>query len=172
MELRVDTMVGATDRSRGLQATKVLDLLARLTKAPEREAYGKTREFKDGQRFRAGIEGRISVLFRGRGMKRCRSSRAIRAAGRRGCARQQPHEDCGHVDRPIIVTTEEPPDDSLSFSAGRDRNPGRCDHHVVQLTLLEIATKIASEYLANAWRQTSVSPGVIGKLTRHNADAV
>ena len=27
--------------------------------------------FKMGQRFRAGIEGRISVLFRGRGMKRC-----------------------------------------------------------------------------------------------------
>jgi len=26
--------------------------------------------FKSGQRFRAGIEGRISVLFRGRGMKR------------------------------------------------------------------------------------------------------
>src|SRR6202030_2561792 len=26
---------------------------------------------KEGQRFRAGIEGRISVLFRGRGMKRC-----------------------------------------------------------------------------------------------------
>jgi len=41
------------------------------TKAPEREAYEKSREFKDGQRFRAGIEGRISVLFRGRGMKRC-----------------------------------------------------------------------------------------------------
>ena len=40
-------------------------------KAPEREAYKKSREFKDGQRFRAGIEGRISVLFRGRGMKRC-----------------------------------------------------------------------------------------------------
>src|SRR5271167_3533386 len=36
-----------------------------------REAYEKSREFKDGQRFRAGIEGRISVLFRGRGMKRC-----------------------------------------------------------------------------------------------------
>jgi transposase, IS5 family len=41
------------------------------TKAPERAAYEKSREFKDGQRFRAGIEGRISVLFRGRGMKRC-----------------------------------------------------------------------------------------------------
>jgi IS5 family transposase len=27
--------------------------------------------FKKGQCFRAGIEGRISVLFRGRGMKRC-----------------------------------------------------------------------------------------------------
>jgi IS5 family transposase len=40
-------------------------------KPPEREAYEKSREFKHGQRFRAGIEGRISVLFRGRGMKRC-----------------------------------------------------------------------------------------------------
>jgi transposase, IS5 family len=37
----------------------------------EREAYEKSPEFKKGQRFRAGIEGRISVLFRGRGMKRC-----------------------------------------------------------------------------------------------------
>jgi IS5 family transposase len=36
-----------------------------------REAYEKSTVFKDGQRFRAGIEGRISVLFRGRGMKRC-----------------------------------------------------------------------------------------------------
>ena len=40
-------------------------------KTPEREAYEKSRDFKEGQRFRAGIEGRISVLFRGRGMKRC-----------------------------------------------------------------------------------------------------
>src|ERR1700750_3027912 len=36
-----------------------------------REAYEKSTVFKDGQRFRAGIEGRISMLFRGRGMKRC-----------------------------------------------------------------------------------------------------
>ena len=48
------------------------------TKAPEREAYEKSREFKDGQRFRAGIEGRISVLFRGRGMKRCLAERRER----------------------------------------------------------------------------------------------
>ena len=40
-------------------------------KTAEREAYEKTADFKKGQRFRAGIEGRISVLFRGRGMKRC-----------------------------------------------------------------------------------------------------
>jgi transposase, IS5 family len=40
-------------------------------KTPEREVYEKGADFKAGQRFRAGIEGRISVLFRGRGMKRC-----------------------------------------------------------------------------------------------------
>jgi IS5 family transposase len=40
-------------------------------KTPARETYEKSREFKKGQRFRAGVEGRISVLFRGRGMKRC-----------------------------------------------------------------------------------------------------
>jgi transposase, IS5 family len=39
-------------------------------RSPEREALEKSRAFKQGQRFRAGIEGRISVLFRGRGMKR------------------------------------------------------------------------------------------------------
>jgi IS5 family transposase len=40
-------------------------------KTPERAAFERTPAFKKGQRFRAGIEGRISVLFRGRGMKRC-----------------------------------------------------------------------------------------------------
>jgi IS5 family transposase len=40
-------------------------------KTAEREAFEKSAEFKQGQRFRAGIEGTISVLFRGRGMKRC-----------------------------------------------------------------------------------------------------
>jgi IS5 family transposase len=42
-------------------------------KTPPRQAYEKTIAFKQGQRFRSGIEGRISVLFRGRGMKRCRA---------------------------------------------------------------------------------------------------
>jgi IS5 family transposase len=40
-------------------------------KDAEREALEKSAPFKKGQRFRAGIEGRISVLSRGRGMKRC-----------------------------------------------------------------------------------------------------
>jgi IS5 family transposase len=42
-------------------------------KTPRRQAYEKTPAFKQGQSFRSGIEGRISVLFRGRGMKRCRA---------------------------------------------------------------------------------------------------
>jgi len=42
-------------------------------KTTEREALERSRVFKKGQRFRVGIEGRISVLFRGRGMKRCRA---------------------------------------------------------------------------------------------------
>lgn len=40
------------------------------TRSAEREALEHSAAFKRGQRFRAGIEGRISVLFRGRGMKR------------------------------------------------------------------------------------------------------
>lgn len=35
------------------------------------EAYEKRAVFKNDQRFRAGIEGRISVLFRGHGKKHC-----------------------------------------------------------------------------------------------------
>jgi len=41
------------------------------TKTAEREAFEHSPRFKKGQRFRVGIEGRISVLLRGRGMKRC-----------------------------------------------------------------------------------------------------
>lgn len=40
-------------------------------RSPEQEAFEKQRDFKHAQAFRSGIEGRISVLFRGRGMKRC-----------------------------------------------------------------------------------------------------
>jgi IS5 family transposase len=40
-------------------------------KSPSQTSHEKSQAFKAAQRFRAGIEGRISVLFRGRGMKRC-----------------------------------------------------------------------------------------------------
>ena len=43
------------------------------SKTPQRQSYERSPAFKQGQRFRAGIEGRISVLMRGRGMKRCRA---------------------------------------------------------------------------------------------------
>jgi len=50
------------------------------SKTPQRQAYERSAAFKQGQRFRAGIEGRISVLMRGRGMKRCRAEGAERFA--------------------------------------------------------------------------------------------
>ena len=49
-------------------------------KTPQRRAYERSPAFKQGQRFRAGIEGRISVLMRGRGMKRCHTEGAERFA--------------------------------------------------------------------------------------------
>ena len=39
------------------------------SKTPQRHAYERSAAFKQGQRFRAGIEGRISVLMRGRGIR-------------------------------------------------------------------------------------------------------
>ena len=50
------------------------------SKTLQRQAYERSAAFKQGQRFRAGIEGRISVLMRGRGMKRCRAEGAERFA--------------------------------------------------------------------------------------------
>lgn len=40
-------------------------------KTPDRAAFERSPAFKKAQRFRAGIEGTISVLLRGRGMRRC-----------------------------------------------------------------------------------------------------
>src|SRR3984957_18236924 len=50
------------------------------SKTPQRQDHERSPAFKQGQRFRAGIEGRISVLMRGRGMKRCRAEGAERFA--------------------------------------------------------------------------------------------
>lgn len=43
-----------------------------------RRAPETSRAFRNGQRFRAGIEGCISVLFRSRRMQRCPLHRPIR----------------------------------------------------------------------------------------------
>ena len=40
-------------------------------KTADRALFEKSPDFKNAQRFRAGIEGTISVLLRGRGMRRC-----------------------------------------------------------------------------------------------------
>jgi IS5 family transposase len=42
-------------------------------KTAERQALESSPAFKKGQRFRAAMEGRISVLFGGRSRKRCRA---------------------------------------------------------------------------------------------------
>jgi IS5 family transposase len=40
------------------------------SKMPQRRDHERSAAFKQGPRFRAGIEGRISVLMRGRGNRR------------------------------------------------------------------------------------------------------
>jgi transposase, IS5 family len=57
-------------------------------KTPQRQAYERSAAFKQGQRFRAGIEGRISVLMRGRGMKRVvpKASSASPCSSARRCS--------------------------------------------------------------------------------------
>ena len=55
---------------------------------PRNLDFGHKAAFKEGQRFRAGIEGRISVLFRGRGMKRCLAEGSERFELLIGAARQ------------------------------------------------------------------------------------
>jgi hypothetical protein len=53
---------------------------ARRSQDAGTRAYERSPAFKRGQCFRTGIEGRISVLMRGRGMKRCHAEGAERFA--------------------------------------------------------------------------------------------
>ena len=59
-----------TVRRRGVKLVAIPQRGGQKTGA--QEIFEKSRPFKQAQAFRSGIEGRISVLFRGRGMKRCR----------------------------------------------------------------------------------------------------
>jgi transposase, IS5 family len=43
----------------------------RSTKSPEREREQRKRWFRDGQKWRTGSEGRISVIKRRHGLRRC-----------------------------------------------------------------------------------------------------
>ena len=69
------------------------------TKTAERQAFERSPQFKQSQRFLVGIEGRISVLIRGRGMSGQRA-RAVRGFGRSGGADQQPDADRRVVEGP------------------------------------------------------------------------
>src|SRR5262249_11705319 len=61
------------------------------TKTPQLRAYERAAAFKQSQRFRAGIEGRISVLMRGRGISVAvlKAPSASHCLSARGGARQQ-----------------------------------------------------------------------------------
>jgi len=82
-KLRLDTTVVETairyprdsgllwDTVRGRGVTLVAIPQRGGKRSVEQEQFEKSRAFKQAQAFRSGVEGRISVLFRGRGMKRC-----------------------------------------------------------------------------------------------------
>lgn len=70
-----DRGYSSEDNEKDALALKVkrVCLPKRGKKSKERAAYEKQRWFKNGQRFRAGIEGTISVLKRRYGLNRCRN---------------------------------------------------------------------------------------------------
>ena len=105
-------------------------------KTAKRKAYEKSPAFKEGQRFRAGIEGRISVLFRGRGMKRCLAEGRQRFKVLIGAAvlannlmriaamlskRSSPDEEPRNTLFPLSLSVR--PTDSHAHSSIRSRNP-------------------------------------------------
>src|SRR5437899_7355212 len=51
---------------------KQISVPNRSTKSPERRRHQKKRSFRRGQKWRTGVEGRISVLKRRHGLNRCR----------------------------------------------------------------------------------------------------
>jgi transposase, IS5 family len=51
---------------------KQISVPNRSTKSPERRRHQKRRSFRRGQKWRTGVEGRISVLKRRHGLNRCR----------------------------------------------------------------------------------------------------
>ena len=66
----------------------------RSTKSAERKREQKKRWFRNGQKWRTGCEGRISVIKRRHGLNRCRyrGDDWNEALGRPRCDRRQPHQ--------------------------------------------------------------------------------
>ena len=64
-----DTAHCATVHRRGVKLVAIPQRGGK--KSADQERFERSRPFKRAQAFRSGVEGRISVLFRGRGMKRC-----------------------------------------------------------------------------------------------------
>src|SRR5207342_3192743 len=64
----------------------------RSTKSPERKREQKKRWFRNGQKWRTGCEGRISVIKRRHGLSRCRGRCRNEALGRAWRHRRQPHQ--------------------------------------------------------------------------------
>jgi transposase, IS5 family len=100
-------------------------------KTLERTTKEKSPAFKKGQRFRAGIEGRISVLFRGRGMKRSlvEGSQRFELFVGAAVSRKQldGHRPTPHQEKEETSTTTSPGCIvvfSLAFSPVRLFNPG------------------------------------------------
>jgi IS5 family transposase len=62
----------SNERELGEMGVKQISVPNRSTKSPERRRQQKKRSFRQGQKWRTGSEGRISVLKRRHGLNRCR----------------------------------------------------------------------------------------------------
>lgn len=73
---------------------KYVSIPNRSTRSAERRRWEKQRWFKQGQKWRTGCEGRISVLKRRHGLARSRyhGLHGMRRVGRTGCDRRQPNQ--------------------------------------------------------------------------------
>jgi len=61
----------ANEKTLEEMGVKNVSIPNRQTRSEQRRKHQKKRSFKDGQRWRTGCEGRISVLKRRHGLNRC-----------------------------------------------------------------------------------------------------
>ena len=92
---------------------------------PGRRAEEKGRRFREGYRFRAGIEGRIHALKRDYGLRRCRyrGERGFGPVGRLGDPGPQPGEGRGGGGRLTRGRRRSPSDPAASGRAETQDSP-------------------------------------------------